>query len=88
MVEELLSITRNLKESWILGQIPNSEIRQETHLEGLDAKMNKLLNLVLEENEDDIVTYGEEEEEEDVAKEEGEKIKDEPVQSEDAKDGN
>lgn len=46
-VEELLSITRNLKESWILGQIPTVQQQSSEMTEGLDVKMNSLLKLVI-----------------------------------------
>ncbi|KAH3662300.1 hypothetical protein OGAPHI_005550 [Ogataea philodendri] len=45
LTEELLAITRQLKEAWILGQVPNSiESQQDERL--LQAKMNQLLEVV------------------------------------------
>ncbi|CDK27757.1 unnamed protein product [Kuraishia capsulata CBS 1993] len=47
LTEELLSISRTLKESWILGQLPQIEVDKVQ--EGLYDKMNLLL---------DSITYG------------------------------
>ncbi|ODV62422.1 Srb6p ASCRUDRAFT_74803 [Ascoidea rubescens DSM 1968] len=56
MIEELLTITRALKESWILNQLPNSvedglEKRQSNESSictNLDARLNELLSRICE----------------------------------------
>ncbi|KAG7796910.1 hypothetical protein KL944_005011 [Ogataea haglerorum] len=45
LTEELLAITRQLKEAWILGQVPKPvEWQQDDKL--LQAKVNRLLDIV------------------------------------------
>ncbi|CAH2448376.1 Kinetochore protein [Komagataella phaffii CBS 7435] len=47
--EELLSMTRTLKESWVLGQLPKINEDSDLSNEHLREKMNQLLELVSDE---------------------------------------
>ncbi|CDR45457.1 CYFA0S18e01948g1_1 [Cyberlindnera fabianii] len=71
LVEELLSVSRTLKENWILGQLPKTnEADNVDPLDGMDDKINEVLKRILhtkqfdEEVEDDESEEEEEEEEE------------------------
>lgn len=48
LVEELLSISRNLKESWILGQLPKSEQQQDVVTQEVQGKVDALLQKILQ----------------------------------------
>jgi hypothetical protein len=79
LVEELLSISRTLKENWILGQLPRTE-KEVDVTKGFENKVNLMLEKILmskklEEEisgDEDAEFEEEEEEEEEKEEEEGE----------------
>jgi hypothetical protein len=83
LVEELLSISRTLKENWILGQLPRTE-KEVDVTKGFENKVNLMLEKILmsKKLEEEISGYEdaefEEEEEEDDEEEEEDQSRPEP----------
>ncbi|ODQ62443.1 hypothetical protein WICANDRAFT_60501 [Wickerhamomyces anomalus NRRL Y-366-8] len=83
LIEELLSVSRTLKESWILGQLPESKDVKDPTI-GITEKINNVLDKVLNsEKFEEEVEIDEEEVEIDEDEEivdETEEVKEEPKQ--------
>lgn len=91
LVEELLSISRNLKESWILGQLPKTEPVADV-TKGIDEKVNVVLEKILQSKhfeeevgdeyteEDEVEEQEEEQEQEQEQEEQKVEPKAEPLQ--------
>lgn len=90
LIEELLSVSRTLKESWILGQLPESKDVKDSTI-GITEKINNVLDKVLnsEKFEEEVEIDEDEEildEKEEVKEEPKQEIKDEVKKEETVKD--
>lgn len=51
LVEELLSISRTLKENWILSQLPETQLEKQDFIKGVDERINQLLRDIIKSDE-------------------------------------